>query len=624
MWGERSEGVVGGGKAILDAPSQEPIDRVAKAGIDVRPMGCEGGDLAPLDGPELLHRRKVTPGPSPREQLIERHANREEVGPHIESFTPNLFGGHESKLALYAFGVGPARAVESKGNSEIGELYLALFRNKNVVGSDIAVDQPRDRPLDSGQCAQDAAGDVNRDALGEQAPTGEARGPQVAAERAEVRAADELEHQEGDATRLLSHREEGDDVAMTDACQQARLLAQTSDGLGAAHTGKAFDADLAWKSEPALAGPVDIAGAAPADALEELVAPPVQIAGFVRRKTVRLLNGVHAHAPEGTPLQTVSVRLGFSPHPHRREDTKVAYFLAPRPIILRLPMVPAARELLQPTARDVSARGARVRFLEVGSGPPLLLVHGFLSSHLGWEDVVPHLASHFRLVIPDLPGFGESEKPPPARYAYGFDAFAESLVDVIAALGLNRVSLCGHGLGGAVALTFAANHPDLVERLLLVDPLVYPARLGNMARVASMPIVGPVVFKQLFGRTMFKSYFRDQVYGSVESVPWARIDRLFDLFNVPAAREAACATALAMLDTRPLVARVPRIVAPTLVAWGRGDRISAVAQGRKLARELHNARFEVFECGHSPPEECPEAFVQVAMAFLAAAGGRAA
>src|SRR5262245_24682034 len=69
------------------------------------------------------------------------------------------------------------------------------------------------------------------------------------------------------------------------------------------------------------------------------------------------------------------------------------------------------------TIRDVAARGARIRFVEAGSGPPLLLLHDFLSSHVAWDDVVPELAAHFRVIVPDLPGFGESEKPPPGRYA---------------------------------------------------------------------------------------------------------------------------------------------------------------------------------------------------------------
>jgi pimeloyl-ACP methyl ester carboxylesterase len=274
--------------------------------------------------------------------------------------------------------------------------------------------------------------------------------------------------------------------------------------------------------------------------------------------------------------------------------------------------------------RDVTAGGARVRFVEAGDGPPLVLIHGYLSSRLVWEDVLPGLASRFRVIVPDLPGFGDSEKPPPARYPYGFGAFAESLVDVIAALGLGRVSVCGHGMGGGVALTLAARHPAMVDRLMVVDPIVYPHEAHMLAKIANVPVVGPILFKQLCGRTMFNRHFKETVYGPESKIPWTRVDHLYHLFNVPAAREAACATTRAIGDTRPLVALLPRVTATTLVMWGRGDRAVPVAHGRRLARELQHARFEVFECGHSPPEECPDAFVGVACAFLGKAGGRAA
>ena len=279
-------------------------------------------------------------------------------------------------------------------------------------------------------------------------------------------------------------------------------------------------------------------------------------------------------------------------------------------------MTTAARPLLEPATRDVAAHGARIRFVDAGAGAIAILIHDYLSSHVAWADLLPKLAARFRVIAPDLPGFGESEKPPPSRYAYGYDAFAESVVDLIAALGANRVSLCGQGLGGAVALTVAANHPHLVDKLILVNPAVYPSRTDALSRTLALPLVGPVVFKQLYGRAMFRRHFRERFYGSTFDVPWARVDYLFDLFSGPAAREAAYATMLATLDTRPLMAKVPRVTVPTLVAWGRGDRVSPVEQGRRLARELQHARFEVFECGHSPPEECPDAFVEAALTFL--------
>src|SRR5215467_9207774 len=108
------------------------------------------------------------------------------------------------------------------------------------------------------------------------------------------------------------------------------------------------------------------------------------------------------------------------------------------------------------TMRDVAARGARIRFVETGSGPPLVLVHDYLSSHVAWEEVIDQLGRRFRVIVPDLPGFGESEKPPPGRYPYGFGAFSESLVDLLAALDVGRASMCGHAMGAAVVLTTAA------------------------------------------------------------------------------------------------------------------------------------------------------------------------
>jgi pimeloyl-ACP methyl ester carboxylesterase len=275
-----------------------------------------------------------------------------------------------------------------------------------------------------------------------------------------------------------------------------------------------------------------------------------------------------------------------------------------------------------PTTRDVAARGARIRFVEIGEGPPLVLIHDYLASRVAWDDVLPGLSARFHVIAPDLPGFGESEKPPPSRYRYDFDAFCESLVDLIAALGFGRVSLCGHAMGGSVALTVAATYAHVVDKLVLVNPLVYPPRPDTLSRIAAVPILGPFMFKQLYGRALFRSRFLDSGQGSGgDGAASRRVDHLFDLFDVPAAREAAYATMRAMLDTRPLTASVPRVSAPTLVVWGRSNRAAPVEQGRRLARELGGARFEVFDCGRAPAEECPEAFTRAVSSFLANGAG---
>jgi pimeloyl-ACP methyl ester carboxylesterase len=268
--------------------------------------------------------------------------------------------------------------------------------------------------------------------------------------------------------------------------------------------------------------------------------------------------------------------------------------------------------------RDVTARGVRTRVLEAGdpSGPAIVLIHGLFTSHLAFDDVIDELARRFHVIAPDLPGFGESEKPTPTRYAYGIETFAEAVADLIAAFGVGRAAILGHGMGGAVALTLAAVHAELVQRLVLVDSLSYPAPASFRSRLPLLPVVGGLLFKQLWGRALFRATFRDEVFGPGAALPVARIDRHYDLFNTPSARESAHAVMKAMLDTRAVLARVSRVTAPTLIIWGRDDRRYPVAAAQRLAREIRGAKLEIMETGHAPHEERPRDLARLVIQFL--------
>ena len=234
-----------------------------------------------------------------------------------------------------------------------------------------------------------------------------------------------------------------------------------------------------------------------------------------------------------------------------------------------------------------------------------------------WEDVFPLLARNLRVIVPDLPGFGESEKPSPARYAYGLEAFVESLVDLVATLGVGRVSVCGHSMGGAVALMLAAHHPDLVEKLILVDPIVYGSRRGHRGidRDAADPRAAPVQADVRTRRCSAGSSGRT------------------------CTRKRKACPSIASSECSPRSTRRRRARPPTRRCWRRSTPARSwpafrasprrrsspgegaiesvpVEHGRRLARELRRARFEVFDCGHSPPEETPDAFAEVASAFL--------
>jgi pimeloyl-ACP methyl ester carboxylesterase len=258
---------------------------------------------------------------------------------------------------------------------------------------------------------------------------------------------------------------------------------------------------------------------------------------------------------------------------------------------------------------DIDARGIRVRFHEHGEGKTLLLIHDFLSNRDTWTRTFDPLSAKQRVLALDLPGFGESEVPNPSKFSYTFAGFADAILDVTAALGLSRVSLLGHGLGASIALSLAAKHPSVVENLVLEAPLVLESNFGSLLSLASMPVLGRLLFKQAFGAAAFGR----MVLGKESE---AERMRRYEQFDTPAARESAHATFIGMLDTRALVAVLPRITTRTLIVWGRNDTRSPAMHARLLSRQVAQSRLEILDTGHTPHEELPLEFAEIVQDFL--------
>jgi pimeloyl-ACP methyl ester carboxylesterase len=265
--------------------------------------------------------------------------------------------------------------------------------------------------------------------------------------------------------------------------------------------------------------------------------------------------------------------------------------------------------------RDVKANGVRLRVAEKGSGPSLLFLHGLFMDHTTWDAVGDALGDEYRVVAPDLPGFGQSEKPPESRFPYGINAFADAVVDLYAGLELGRAVLVGHALGGAVAITLAARHPELISRLVLVDALCYPPRLDLAQRVALAPLIGGFAFKQLWGKSTFKAYFKESYLSRDTRIPGARLEHYYESFNTPAARASALATLRATRDTRAVVAQIGRLSMPTLVLWGSEDTLYPAGLGQRMAREIRDAGFQLLSAGHVPQEEQPAAVAEAIERF---------
>jgi haloacetate dehalogenase len=134
---------------------------------------------------------------------------------------------------------------------------------------------------------------------------------------------------------------------------------------------------------------------------------------------------------------------------------------------------------------DVDSGGGRVHAIAGGSGPPLLLLHGYPQTHAIWHKVAPRLAGRFTVVAPDLRGYGDSGKPPTdARHEpYSKREMAKDLIAAMRALGFGRFCVAGHDRGGRVAHRLAVDHPDAVARLAVLDisPTLAMYEQTNMA-----------------------------------------------------------------------------------------------------------------------------------------------
>lgn len=265
-------------------------------------------------------------------------------------------------------------------------------------------------------------------------------------------------------------------------------------------------------------------------------------------------------------------------------------------------------------SRFVELEGMRVHFKDEGAGAPLLLLHGTGSSLHTWDGWVERLAGDFRLIRPDIPGFGLTGPDPTGDYS------ARRRVGILAALldalGVERASVAGNSLGGLLALKFAIAFPERTDRLILLDAAGHPDQIRGgltMLDLAAMPVLGGVL-SRLTPRFVVARAVRE-VYHDTSLVTPDLIQRHYDLLRRQGNREALRAG----LDMEWTIDRevMRSLEQPTLVMWGVSDRLISVEVADLFHRDLPNAQVVIYDdAGHVPMEEIPDQSARDAREFL--------
>lgn len=262
--------------------------------------------------------------------------------------------------------------------------------------------------------------------------------------------------------------------------------------------------------------------------------------------------------------------------------------------------------------------GTPVNYVELGAGPAVVLVHGLAGSWQNWLETVEHLSARHRVIALDLPGFGASPKP---SWELSMPAYGRLLHDFCERLGVERATFAGSSMGGFVATELATREPDRVEGLVLVSAAGVTwakarrepaAMVGRMARAAR-----PLMFRyQMAG--LRREGLRQMAYRGVFHDPSSLRRELLWEQVVPALNATGFYDALTSLVGYDARERLKEIEVPSLIVWGRNDRVVPVGAAAQYQRLIgDNAATVIFdECGHMPMLERPTRFNRLLDGFL--------
>lgn len=267
---------------------------------------------------------------------------------------------------------------------------------------------------------------------------------------------------------------------------------------------------------------------------------------------------------------------------------------------------------------ETDAGGTRIAWSEMGEGYPLVLLHGIQDSHRTWRRAAPLLARHFRVILPDLPGFGVSGRP---DGAYTLPWFGDLLATWLREIHVDTAHFCGHSFGAGIAQWMVLEHRRCIDRLALVSAGGLGRSVGLGLRLAAIPGLGhqvsPLVLRHVLPVVLRRW---PEAYGGMEP---QEVERYLAWSRIPGTERAFQRSVRGVINLfgqyMQTIDRIEEIGEPPPVAlfWGDKDPIISIRHGRRMAQRSEGVSLAVYEgCGHFPQLEAPARFAQELLEFL--------
>lgn len=278
--------------------------------------------------------------------------------------------------------------------------------------------------------------------------------------------------------------------------------------------------------------------------------------------------------------------------------------------LLFIPLFAATAAAQAPAAqpsKEAVVFGQKIQYLDAGSGPVVVLLHGLGGNGTNWAFNIPALAQKFRVIAPDQIGFGRSDKP---LINYRVGTYVDFLDKFLAELKIERATLVGNSMGGWVAAAYTLKYPSKVERLVLVDAAGFaPPKEFDLNALAGLNPSTREEMKRLAGLVFYNPLFKSD---AAIDVLLAQRMSAGDGYTIQRLVESIY-HGDDMLD-----GKLSAIKQPVLLVWGREDGLTPLArEGERFKRELPSAQLVVFDqCGHVPQVEKAAEFNAAVLKFL--------